>query len=80
MILWRCGGKGWLNQSVNELINDEAVFRTAPATPGLLKGPRDLNKYKSSEWLLKLVAICLSFGFCKTILKFLNLQIGTKKN
>ena len=36
MILWRSGGKGWLN----ELINDEAVYRTAPATPGLLKSPR----------------------------------------
>ena len=32
MILWRSGGNG----SLNELINDEAVFRTAPATPGLL--------------------------------------------
>ena len=32
MILWRSGGKG----SLNELINDEAVYRTAPATPGLL--------------------------------------------
>ena len=25
-----------MSQSVNELINDEAVYRTAPATPGLL--------------------------------------------
>ena len=25
-----------MTQSVNELINDEAVYRTAPATPGLL--------------------------------------------
>ena len=32
MILWRFGGKGWLNESVN----DKAVYRTAPATPGLL--------------------------------------------
>ena len=32
MILWRSGGKGWLNWSVNY----EAVNRTAPATPGLL--------------------------------------------
>ena len=41
--------------------------------------PRDLDKYKSSEWLLKRVAICLSFGFCKIYLKCWNLQIGTKK-
>ena len=32
MMLWRSGGKGW----VTELMNDEAVYRTAPATPGLL--------------------------------------------
>ena len=41
MILWRSGGKGWLNELMNEwinqLINDEAVYRTDPATPGLLK-------------------------------------------
>ena len=33
MILWRSGGKGWLNESMN----DVAVYRTAPAIPGLLK-------------------------------------------
>ena len=33
MILWRYGGKGWLS----DLISDKAVYRTAPATPGLLK-------------------------------------------
>ena len=32
MIIWRSGGKG----SLNELMNYEAVYRTAPATPGLL--------------------------------------------
>ena len=32
MILWRFGGKGW----INKLINDKAVYRTAPATPGML--------------------------------------------
>ena len=32
MILWRSGGKG----SPTELINDEAVYRAAPTTPGLL--------------------------------------------
>ena len=26
-----------MTDSMNELINDEAVYRTAPATPGLLK-------------------------------------------
>ena len=34
----RLGGKGWLNQSINQSINDEGVCRTAPATPGLLIG------------------------------------------
>ena len=27
----------WINELINELINDKAVYRTAPATPGLLK-------------------------------------------
>ena len=26
-----------MNRLINQLINDEAVYRTAPATPGLLK-------------------------------------------
>ena len=37
MILWRSGQKGWLAEWINEWMNDEAVYRTAPATPGLLK-------------------------------------------
>ena len=36
MILLRSGGKGSLSKSVYYLMNHEAVFRTAPATPGLL--------------------------------------------
>ena len=32
--IWR---KSTLNELMNELMNDEAVYRTAPATPGLLK-------------------------------------------
>ena len=36
MILWRSGGKGWLTELINESMNDEAVYRTAPAIPGLL--------------------------------------------
>ena len=32
MLLWRYGGKG----SLTHWISDEAVYRTAPATPGLL--------------------------------------------
>ena len=37
MISWRLGGKGsWLNEWINELIKDEAVCRTVPATPGVL--------------------------------------------
>ena len=33
----------WLNQLMNEWINDEAVYRTAPATPGLLIIPQDTS-------------------------------------
>ena len=30
------GGKGSVSQSVNQSVNDEAVCRTAPSTPGLV--------------------------------------------
>ena len=43
MILWRSGGKWWLTDLMNELINHEAVYRTAPATPGLFK---NVSKWK----------------------------------
>ena len=36
MILWRSGGKGWITELINEWMNDKAVYRKAPATPGLL--------------------------------------------
>ena len=36
MMLWISGGKGSLSELINQWINDEAVYRTAPATPGLL--------------------------------------------
>jgi len=36
-VYWCIGTKGWKNQSINELMSNEAVYRTAPATPGLLK-------------------------------------------
>ena len=54
------------------------VFDLADTT-GVTKGPRELDKYKSSEWLLKQVYIGLSLGFYKRCLKYWNLQIGTKK-
>ena len=44
-----------------------------------IQGPRDLDKYKSSEWLRKLVSHCLNFGFCERCPKCWNLQIETKK-
>jgi hypothetical protein len=32
-----------MTQRLNELINDEAVYRTAPATPGLLIRHKDFR-------------------------------------
>ena len=38
-----------MNRLMNELINDEAVYRTAPATPGLLnKSVNILQKERST--------------------------------
>ena len=36
MISWRLGGKGSRTDWLNYLINDKGVYRTVPATPGLL--------------------------------------------
>ena len=38
-----------MTQLINELFNDKAVYRTAPATPGLLNiaGQKVLKKYIS---------------------------------
>ena len=44
-----------------------------------LQGPRDLSKYKSSEWLLDKLATCLSFVLCKRCLKCWDLEPETKK-
>ena len=42
MILWRSGGKG----SLCKWINYEAVYRTAPATPGLL-----ISSTQTYDWV-----------------------------
>ena len=36
MMFWRSGGKGSLSDSVKESTNQKAVWRTNPATPGML--------------------------------------------
>ena len=37
-----------MNELINELINHEAVYRTGPATPGLLtRGPYHQKEYNS---------------------------------
>ena len=43
------------------------------------QGPRDIGKYKSSEWLLEKMAISLGFWFHKIRLKCWNLQLWIKK-
>ena len=36
IMFWRLGEKGWPAELINEWISDKGVFRTAPATPGML--------------------------------------------
>ena len=36
MISWRLGGKGWMNEWMNDLMINKGYCRTAPGTPGLL--------------------------------------------
>ena len=54
MILWISGGKGWLTESINY----KAVYRTDPATPGLLitffyKGPWDISRWWHVYYILE---------------------------
>ena len=64
MILWRSGGKGSLTDSVNQWINDEAVYRTAPATPGLLKNSQPgwgeiLSTLSGFQQAMRLFSACI---------------------
>ena len=56
MILWRSGGKGWIDQSINH----KAVYRTAPATPGLLNTRKTLRKLNYFLSGLKFYSIWVS--------------------
>ena len=73
MILWRSGGKG----SVTQVMNDEAVYRTAPATPGLLI----IVSLKIYIYIflsvVGIIAWCDPEYFCKT--KWLKIQYSKKK-
>ena len=80
MILWISGGKG----SVAELISDEAVYRTAPATPGLLnildvQTHKHTHTHKSEcSYVLNLCQrlkkdICIAFNNLETLSVWLSL-------
>ena len=47
----------WINELINELMNDEASYRTAPATPGLLIKPikktKKSNSFQNAPKILK---------------------------
>ena len=45
-----------MNRLITELMNDEAVYRTAPATPGLLNIL--VGKVPNRKWKTNQVSIC----------------------
>ena len=49
---------------MNELINDEAVYRTAPATPGLLK--KEYIEILMKVWILPLGGVSAGEGLQST--------------
>ena len=55
---------------MTELINDEAVYRTAPATPGLLKRNHKL-KYGSMEHPI------YKLGVVRYLKKIINVKLET---
>ena len=61
MMLWRSGGKGWVTEWINQLINDEAVYRTAPATPGLLKNVMPY-KFRKTYIFRRFHSRCITVG------------------
>ena len=84
MILWRSGGKGWLT----DLISDKAVYRTAPATPGLLKIVNHIFFLKSNDgfwsktgvmWVLKKDFILSYDGFSKWMIYYTKANISNLK-
>ena len=82
MILWRSGGKGSVAEWINQSINDEAVYRTAPATPGLLNM---LLSLMALEWLLLIQYFCtfhhlLLSWIEQSISPFLSTDSDTKKH
>ena len=85
--LLKFGGKWWLNQSIKELVNDKAVYRTALATPSLLKKKKIVTKLESMRSVAKIQWIfwwnkSFSFGytrifFYRTLVKLPILIINT---
>ena len=59
-VIWRSGGKGSLNQSMN----DEAVYRTAPATPGLLNIFKALWIPNHKSWGAEILRECSPPSTC----------------
>ena len=49
MKIWRKRMTRWINELMNESINGEAVYRTAPATPGLLTTWRTRKMYEEGN-------------------------------
>ena len=70
--------KSSLNESVNQLISDEAVYRTAPATPGLVKTQYMLTKFSTSKYFLNIT----SFRLCliNPLQKYIHLLGGHQES
>ena len=60
-MVWRFGGKGSQDQSVNKWINNRGVFRIALATPGLLKSYRALSVACSDKDVINIGNVRLMF-------------------
>ena len=77
MILWRSGEKG----SLSEWINHKAVYRTAPATPGLLIMIQNLNliglKNSNCEEKKHKPKLWKKSNCVKTLKKNLNINTNT---
>ena len=58
-----------VNESVNESVNHEAVYRTAPATPGLLKiGDILLSKSVLYPFISSFHFLCLLSSHSRVVL------------
>ena len=67
-----------MNQSINELINGKGVYRTTPATPGLLKIKLEQHVSLQGHVVIKTKASMAKFIYFPTLKSAANCQASLR--